>query len=62
METAVVGDSSIHPEIVTKTLSVYDLFISRKKSKKMKNVRSELDHYLEDDVLPRTLGLDVLNW
>ncbi|CAL5360640.1 unnamed protein product [Camellia sinensis] len=38
------------------------MFISRKRSKKMKNVRSELDHYLEDDVLPRTSGFDVLNW
>ena len=62
METDVVGDSSTHPEIVTETLSEFDLFISRKRSKKMKNVRSELDHYLEDDVLPRTLGFDVLNW
>lgn len=62
METDVVGDCSIHPEIVTETLSEYDLVISRKRSKKMKNVRSELDHYLEDDVLSRTLGFDVLNW
>ncbi|CAL5339905.1 unnamed protein product [Camellia sinensis] len=62
METDVVGDSSIHLEIVTKTLSEFDLFISRKRSKKVKNVRLELDHYLEDDVLPRTSGFDVLNW
>ena len=62
METDVVGDSSAHPEIVTETLSEYDLFISKKRSKKMKNVRSELDHYLEDDVLPRISGFDVLNW
>ncbi|CAL5333760.1 unnamed protein product [Camellia sinensis] len=62
METDVGGDSSAHPEIVTETLSEFDLFVSRKRSKKMKNVRSELDHYLEDDVLPRTSGFDVLNW
>ncbi|CAL5400885.1 unnamed protein product [Camellia sinensis] len=62
METDVVGDSSIHLEIVTETLSEFDLFISRKRSKKVKNVRLELDHYLEDDVLPRTSGFDVLNW
>ncbi|KAL7212268.1 hypothetical protein ACSBR2_015025 [Camellia fascicularis] len=61
METD-VGDSSIHPEIVTKTFSEYDLFINRKRSKKMKNVRSEFDHCLEDDILPRTFGFDVLNW
>ncbi|KAL7242905.1 hypothetical protein ACSBR1_015330 [Camellia fascicularis] len=61
METD-VGDSSIHPEIVTKTFSEYDLFINRKRSKKMKNVRSEFDHCLEDDVFPRTFGFDVLNW
>ncbi|CAL5384711.1 unnamed protein product [Camellia sinensis] len=62
METDVIGDSSTHPEIVTESLSEFDLFINRKRSKKMKNVRSELDHYLEDDVLPRTSGFDVLNW
>ncbi|CAL5386772.1 unnamed protein product [Camellia sinensis] len=62
METDVVGDSSTHPEIVTESLSEFDLFINRKRSKKMKNVRSKLDHYLEDDVLPRTSGFDVLNW
>ena len=34
MEIDVVGESSIHPEIVTEILSEYDLFISRKRSKK----------------------------
>ncbi|KAL7187840.1 hypothetical protein ACSBR1_037814 [Camellia fascicularis] len=28
----------------------------------MKNVRLELEDYLEDDALPRTSGFDVLNW
>ena len=61
LETDILGESSIHQEIVTETLSEYDLFFCIKRSKKMKNVRSELDHYLEDDVLPRTSGFDVLN-
>ena len=36
--------------------------LAEREVKKMKNVRSELDHYLEDDVLPKTIGFDVLNW
>lgn len=39
----------------------YDLFISRKRRKKVNNVTSKLDHYLEEDVT-RTPNFDVLTW
>lgn len=40
--------------------SQYDLFISTKKRKKVDFIKSELDHYLEEDVLAKTDGFDVL--
>ncbi|XP_028071411.1 zinc finger BED domain-containing protein DAYSLEEPER-like isoform X1 [Camellia sinensis] len=48
------GDSEI--------VSDYDLFISRKRRKKVNNVTSKLDHYLEEDVVTRTPNFDVLTW
>ncbi|XP_028093755.1 zinc finger BED domain-containing protein DAYSLEEPER-like [Camellia sinensis] len=48
------GDSEV--------VSDYDLFISRKRRKKVNNVTSELDHYLEEDVVTRTPNFDVLTW
>ncbi|CAL5344289.1 unnamed protein product [Camellia sinensis] len=48
------GDSEV--------VSDYDLFISRKRRKKVNHVTSELDHYLEEDVVTRTPNFDVLTW
>jgi hypothetical protein len=38
----------------------FDNFVSQKK--KGGNTKLELDHYLEDDFMPRTLDFDILNW
>lgn len=54
--------SSQEPLKNSATLSEYDLYVSRKKSQREYNVRSELDLYLEEDVLPRTPSFDVLGW
>lgn len=58
-----IGESFSHPNLnSSETLSEYDLFVSRKKSRKENKVKSEMDHYLEEDVLPRIPGFDVLAW
>uniref|UniRef100_A0A2N9F051 HAT C-terminal dimerisation domain-containing protein n=1 Tax=Fagus sylvatica TaxID=28930 RepID=A0A2N9F051_FAGSY len=41
-------------------LLTFDNFVSQKK--KGGNTKLELDHYLEDDLMPRTLDFDILNW
>jgi hypothetical protein len=38
----------------------FDNFVSQKK--KGGNTKLELDHYLEDDLMPRTSDFDILNW
>ncbi|KAL4297663.1 hypothetical protein GQ457_12G003440 [Hibiscus cannabinus] len=42
-------------------LKKYDAYVSLKKQKKSKVV-SELDRYLEEDVIPRTPNFDILVW
>ncbi|KAL4353891.1 hypothetical protein GQ457_06G009720 [Hibiscus cannabinus] len=39
----------------------FDAYVSRKKQKKLK-VKSELDRYLELDIIPRTPNFDILAW
>ena len=58
-DSSMISSSSVKDLV---TLSEYDLFVSQKKSKKVNSVYSELDNYLEEDVLPRTQGFDVLSW
>nr|KYP56624.1 Putative AC transposase [Cajanus cajan] len=43
-------------------LSEYDIYIMRKKRARSSFVKTELDHYLEEDVLPRTADFDILMW
>ena len=43
-------------------LSDYDAFIMRKKRTKTSFVKTELDNYLEEDVLPRSSDFDILMW
>ncbi|PSS08117.1 AC9 transposase [Actinidia chinensis var. chinensis] len=43
-------------------LSNFDLFVSKRKKGKASHVKSELDHYLEEDVLPRNQNFDILAW
>ena len=42
-------------------LSKFDMFVTHRTSKTI-HVKSELDHYLEESVLPRTPDFDVLSW
>jgi hypothetical protein len=41
-------------------LDDYDAFVRKKKRAKTSLVRPELDHYLDEEVLPRSPGFDIL--
>ena len=41
-------------------LSKFDLFVNQ--SSQVVHVKSELDHYLEENVLPHTADFDILSW
>ena len=43
-------------------LCEFDKYISREKKARSSHVKIELDHYLEDDVLPRSIDFDILCW
>ena len=43
-------------------MSRFDMFVSRKQRAKPSFVKTELDHYLEEGVLPRTNDFDILLW
>ncbi|KAF1860272.1 hypothetical protein Lal_00037610 [Lupinus albus] len=43
-------------------LKEYDVFIGMKRENRISSVKSELDHYLEEDVIKRTSEFDILNW
>ena len=61
-----VGPSSSrgHSEVTVDErdpLSKFDMFVTHRTSKTI-HVKSELDHYLEESVMTRTLDFDVLSW
>lgn len=57
------GESFSAPNSSTiENASQYELFISTKKRKKVDFIKSELDHYLDEDVWTKTEGFDVLSW
>ncbi|KAH1238990.1 Zinc finger BED domain-containing protein RICESLEEPER 2 [Glycine max] len=56
-----VGDVT-GSEVVGNALSEYDRFIIRKKRARSSYVKLELDHYLEEEVLPRAVDFDILMW
>ncbi|GAB2278223.1 hypothetical protein Dimus_039274 [Dionaea muscipula] len=59
------GDGSLESSSrVEDSLSDYDKFVSSMKKQKTLIVKSELDHYLDEDVLPRGRGgnFDILAW
>ncbi|XP_019438836.1 PREDICTED: zinc finger BED domain-containing protein DAYSLEEPER-like [Lupinus angustifolius] len=43
-------------------LDEYDVFIERRRETRSSSVKTELDHYLEEDVIKRTPDFDILNW
>lgn len=62
-----IGDSNSNGSVgnsgnASALQSQYDLFISTKKRKRVDHIKSELDHYLYEDVLPKSEGFDILNW
>jgi len=40
----------------------YDRYIERKKEASTSTMKTELDHYLEEEVLPRSSDFDILIW
>jgi len=56
-----VGDVT-GSEVVGDALFEYDRFIIRKKMVRSFYVKSELDHYLEEEVLSRVVDFDILMW
>ncbi|OIW05288.1 hypothetical protein TanjilG_03677 [Lupinus angustifolius] len=43
-------------------LEEYDMFIVRRRETRSSSVKTELDHYLEEDIIKRTPNFDILNW
>ena len=52
------GNEDVMP--IDDSLVSFDHFVSQKK--RGGNTKMELDHYLEDDLMPRTSDFDILNW
>ncbi|KAF1884373.1 hypothetical protein Lal_00033549 [Lupinus albus] len=38
------------------------MFIKRRRKIRSSSIKTELDHYLEEDVIKRTPDFDILNW
>uniref|UniRef100_A0A2N9FQW2 HAT C-terminal dimerisation domain-containing protein n=1 Tax=Fagus sylvatica TaxID=28930 RepID=A0A2N9FQW2_FAGSY len=55
-------DTCVSEDVVAvdDSLVNFDNFVCQKK--KGRNTKLELDHYLEDDLMPRTLDFDILAW
>ncbi|KAL7174274.1 hypothetical protein ACSBR2_033518 [Camellia fascicularis] len=47
---------------IQESQSNFDLIINSNNNRKSRNVKWELDHYIEDGVLPRTSNFDILSW
>ena len=45
---------------VDDSLMDFEIYLSKKK--RGGNIKLELDHYLEDDLMPRTVDFDILAW
>ncbi|CAL0304794.1 unnamed protein product [Lupinus luteus] len=56
-------NSPLLNKIVTndEPLEEYDVFIERRRETRSSSVKTELDHYLEEDVIKRTPDFDILN-
>ncbi|XP_019430198.1 PREDICTED: zinc finger BED domain-containing protein RICESLEEPER 2-like [Lupinus angustifolius] len=57
------GSSPLLNRTVTndEPLEEYDMFIDMRGETRSSSVKTELDHYLEEDVIKRTLDFDILN-
>ncbi|CAN0872971.1 Putative AC transposase, partial [Linum grandiflorum] len=56
-----IGSSSTSP-ISSATDLDFDLYVSQRKRSKSTLVTTELDHYLAEDIIPRTADFDLLLW
>ncbi|KAH7658133.1 Tam3-transposase (Ac family) protein [Dioscorea alata] len=52
----------INSSVVDNSLNDFDAFVKSQKRVKTTHVKSELDLYLEEDILPRTSDFDILMW
>lgn len=43
-------------------LNGFDLFVRKKKKSRTSSLKTELDHYLDEEVLPRNSDFDILLW
>ncbi|CAN0904731.1 Zinc finger BED domain-containing protein RICESLEEPER 1 [Linum grandiflorum] len=62
-----VGDSSGSSSVSVPTSDIdidFELYLSRKKRSKPSSVNFESDHYLDEDVIPRSRDIeyDILGW
>ncbi|KAG5521724.1 hypothetical protein RHGRI_034071 [Rhododendron griersonianum] len=60
-----IGDSSSQlSSVEEESLSKYDVYMLResKRSRTIDTAKLELDHYLSEPALPKSVGFDVLNW
>ncbi|KAF1889093.1 hypothetical protein Lal_00043312 [Lupinus albus] len=58
------GSSLLINKIVAndEPLDEYDVFIERRRETRSSSVKTESDHYLEEDVIKRTPDFNILNW
>lgn len=59
-ESTSSGGMSNYEPVKCDFLSDYDLLVNRQR--RIGDGKVELDHYLEDDVLPRSNNFDILSW
>ncbi|CAN0859784.1 Putative AC transposase, partial [Linum grandiflorum] len=62
-----VGDSSSSSSVSVPASETYidsELYLSQKKRSKLSSVNYELDHYLDEDVIPRSCDIEfhILGW
>ncbi|CAK8544417.1 unnamed protein product [Lathyrus sativus] len=49
-------------EVANDGLDDYDAYVRKKKRARTSYVKTELDHYLEEEVLPQSSNFDILLW
>ncbi|TXG51661.1 hypothetical protein EZV62_024185 [Acer yangbiense] len=60
MDLQIPSMEDVHEHDTMDTLAAYDLFVSS--TSNVDGLKSELDYYLEEPVLPRAASFDILAW
>ena len=60
MDLQLPSMEDVHEHDTIDPLAAYDLFVSS--TSNIDGVKSELDYYLEEPVLPRAASFDILAW